>query len=56
MRTLSIIILFFSSSFLFSQQLVNSDLFGLTTETTFIFTNVRDSDFISKVKKISPKN
>ena len=55
MRTLSIIILFFSSSFLFSQQLVNSDLFGLTTETTFIFTNVRDSDFISKVKKISPK-
>tara|TARA_B110000003_G_C16651264_1_gene534202 strand:- start:612 stop:2015 length:1404 start_codon:yes stop_codon:yes gene_type:complete len=55
MRTLSIIILFFSSSFLFSQQLVNSDLFGLTTETTFIFTNVRDSNFISKVKKISPK-
>jgi len=43
------------SNILFSQQRVNTDLFGITTETTFIFNNVRDSAFINKVKKIGPK-
>ena len=56
MKKLSIILLFvFYSSILLSQKKVNVDLFGITTETTFIFNNVKDSVFINKVKKISPK-
>lgn len=54
MRILSIIMLISSSS-LFSQQRVNPNLFGMTTETTFIFNDVRDNIFINKVKKISPE-
>jgi len=56
MKKLSIILLcVVYSSLLLSQQKVNTNLFGITTETTFIFNNVKDSIFINKVKKISPK-
>ena len=56
MKKLSIILLsIVYSNILISQQKVNADLFGITTETTFIFNNVKDSIFINKVKKISPK-
>ena len=56
MKKLSVILLcIVYSSILLSQQKINADLFGITTETTFIFSNVNDSRFINKVKKISPK-
>jgi hypothetical protein len=55
MRRLSITFLFLFSGYLFSQQRIKPNLFGITTETTFIFNNVRDSVFINKVKAISPK-